>query len=699
MEKLVVIRDLQGIQDLLELIKDKDLLAVDTETTGVEKGSEIIGFSVSFDLDSGYYVVTAEWLPDEQRLSYLPTKEAAPAFMEALKGKQLVMHNAIFDCMMIRDNYGVDLMPSVHTDTLILAHLLDENRHNGLKELGVSLFGETSTEEQKLMKASVTKNGGQLTKACYELYKADSELIGRYGAKDTLLTFKIFYTLLLDLYDQGLDTFFYDEESMPLLRGPTYELNSHGLKVDLEALEKLKKTLEADILEGQTTILHEIKEYTKDLYPGTTKKNHFNLNSNNQVAWLLFEKLGNEFLSLTDAGKDVCEHLGLKRPYSLKDKRAFISAVKAAKDRVYAPACLDKKTGKMSCPKKVKDYWTYTQCNKDAFNKYANKYKWVKELLKYNSNSKLLETYVQGIQDRVKYGIIRPNFLQHGTTSGRYSCKNPNFQNLPKDDKRVKACIVARPGNTFVGADYSQLEPRVFASVSGDLALQESFAKGQDFYSVVGAPVFGFHGISLVKDEPGSFASAYPQMRQDTKAIALAIPYGTVVGELARKMGKSREDTAEIVEAYWEQFPSVHKEVLATHEQVKRDGFVKNLYGRPRRLPYAKEIAKIYGKTKHAELPYEARTVLNLAFNHRIQSTGASIMNRASILFYQLKKEAGIACSFALQIHDEVVIECREEDAQDVKLLLKHAMETAVELPGVGLVAEPAISNKISTLK
>lgn len=103
---------------------------------------------------------------------------------------------------------------------------------------------------------------------------------------------------------------------------------------------------------------------------------------------------------------------------------------------------------------------------------------------------KLLSTYVEGIEERLQYGIIKPSYLQHGTMTGRYACRNPNFQNLPRDDQRIKQCVTARPGKVFVSADFSQLEPRTFASYSQDPRLMSAFDGTSDFYSVIGVEVY-----------------------------------------------------------------------------------------------------------------------------------------------------------------------------------------------------------------
>lgn len=684
---------------MAEYFKDKAYIAFDSETDGVDKESKIIGISACSEVDVAYYVILSYWDTLREMLFDLETTKYVKEFLETLVGRRLIMQNAPFDCSMVLNNYGIDLMPSVVHDTMIGGHVLNENRHNGLKERGVELFGEDARAEQEAMKESVTKNGGVLTKSAYELYKADSDLLAHYGAKDALLTLKVFYNDVPQLFDEGLDKFFYEEESMPLLRGPTYDMNNTGLRVDVERLQKLKGELEAECMEAKAFIHKEIWEEVKAKYPGTGKTNHFNIGAPNQLSWLLFIQLGNLFNSLTKSGRELCDKLDMKIPYSNIAKRDFIRLCTERKGQVYAPASYNPKTKKMGRPKKIGDPWVYMECGKESLEKLAHKYKWVARLIEYKKNLKLLNTYVEGIQTRMKYGVIRPNFLQHGTTSGRYSCKNPNFQNLPRDDKRIKSCIVSRPDRVFVGADYAQLEPRVFASFSQDQRLMDCFSNGEDFYSVIGVEIFDRHGYSLFKDHPNSFAKLYPSERQMAKVVALATPYGTSAFQMARTTGKTAEECQEIIDNYFERFPNVYKMMLDAHNQAKIEGCTFNLFGRPRRIPAALDLVEVYGNTKHANLPKAARHLLNLGMNHIVQSTGASIVNRAAIAFYNKCKELEIDTKIVLQVHDEIVVECLDKDADTVVHLLKDAMENTVVLPGVKLVAEPKVARNLGELK
>lgn len=706
MQNLIIVRTLSDVEGLKTYLIENDFISFDTETTGVEKSSQIIGMSFSADPETGYYVILQYWDNAKGVLIEMETNKAAKELVTILKDKNIIMHNAVFDCDMVNNNYAVDLMPAVHTDTMILSHLLDENRRHGLKELGATIFGEDAKDEYKAVKESVLKNGGVLTRDLYELYKADPEVMAQYGAKDAILTIKLFYHFVPQLIEQGLDKFFYEDESMPQLRGPTYHLNTTGLKVDQDRLQKLRGELEADCMEARAFVYKEIVPIVADKYPGTTKAKTFNIDAPKQLAWLLFEVLGNDFGTLTKGGKDATKALELKVPYLPSDKRAWIRAVKDSLGQIYADAAYNPKTEKLGRPKKVAEWWHYTQCGRETLGRLSTKYKWVEVFLKYKQDSKLLGTYVLGIQSRVRYGIIRPSFLQHGTTSGRYSSRNPNFQNLPRDDKRVKACIVARPGNVLIGADFSQLEPRVFASVSQDPTLMNCFSSGDDFYSVVGASVFSKTGYSLNKDEPGSFAKTFPQLRDRAKVFALATPYGRTAAQQAMTMGIAREESQSLIDNYFYRYPSVLVMMLKQHEEAKSTGLVYSIYGRPRRIPAAVDIPKIYGKnTEHSELPYEARTLLNLAMNHAVQGTAANIMNRAAIAICQeiahnaQNDPRWANVRMVMQVHDEIILEGPEALQYVMADMLRDRMENTVSLPGVDLVAKPIIGKDLASLK
>lgn len=697
--QLIIVNDDYELTRLEKYIDKFEYICFDTETTGLLKSSEILGFSISAESDVAYYVVHKGWNSDKQIVELQGASlKACQSFMRKLTTKKLIGHNAVFDCSIVSNYFKVELMQSVHTDTLILAHLLDENRKVGLKELSKSMYGEDSVAEQQAMKDSVHKNGGMLTKHKFEMYKADTGLMAEYGAKDAVLTYKLFLDLTSEMFDQGLEEFFFTE-SMPLLRGPTYQMNTIGVRVDQQQLLNLRRQLETECLEAKAFIHREIETYIKLKYPGTNKKNTFNIGSNIQMSWLIFGELGLEFSTLTDAGKKLCKDLGMRLPYNLLAKKEFIRKVKSLKDEQIKPEGIV--NGKKVRAKTVKDPWCYISCDKYALEKHASEFKWIEKLLEHQKKTKLLNTYVEGIQSRLEYGILQGSFLQFGTTSGRYAARNPNLQNMPRDDKRVKDCLIARAGKVLVGADFSQLEVRVFASMSQDKALLKAFETGEDFYSVIGIEVFGAYDSTPYKDgSPDAFGIKYKDLRKASKELALASTYGASAWQLKSKLKKSEQDTQADIDSYFEKFPGVARMMLQSHEEAKQDGVVRSIYGRPRRLPAAKNIDRIYGNAKHKDLPYEARNILNLAVNHKIQSTAASICNRSMIKFLEDAATIGISdCNILLQVHDEIIVECREEDAETVSILLQNSMENAVVLPGVKLEAIPSIAKSIGGLK
>lgn len=685
MEKLHILRKPEEVQDLIKHLEAFKTVSVDTETTGLEESDEIVGLSVCADVDEAFYIIIKSWNVESQTLDTVVDIEHIKPLLLVLKEKKLILHNAIFDCKVIERCCGVSLIDSVSIDTFVLAHLLDENRSNSLKNLCASYFGEDATKEQQEMIASVIKNGGKVSFKKsgsiddIEMYKADADILANYGAKDTLLTFNLAVELLDELdKDQRLWKFFFDDESMPLLRTVSYQMNTAGLKVDLDKLNKLEADLRFEILKLKESVYESIYPYVKDQYPGDNKKNKFNIGSPQQFSWLLFIRLEQEYKKLTPAGRTLAKQMLGKLPYTISAKKAFIKKLieKGLKPEKYL--CVDK-----SVLAQLKD-----------------KYKWLEDFLTYKKLDKMQNTYVKGIKSRIAYSIIRPKFNQCGTSSGRYSSEDPNFQNLPRDDKRIKECIVARPGKVFVGADYSQLEPRVFAYYSQDWALMKCFENGDDFYSIIGARVYGKEGLSLKKDEKDSFAKKYKNLRQNAKTIGLSATYGTtaykMIDAVTTEDGKrmSIEECQNIIDTYFEEFPGVKALMDGSHREVVANGVVHNLYGRPRHIPEAKVLQK-YGKFTHGNLDYSLRTLLNLAVNHRIQSTGASIINRSAIALHDALKIHYPTAKIVLQVHDSLVVECDEKDAEGVAKLTKECMENTCNLEGVKLEAEPQIGKNL----
>lgn len=752
-ESLIVLRTNEEIDSLIQHILNPDfqLCAYDCETTGLEQTARIVGLSVCVDETEAFYVVTKEWLFDKSielvpcsscngkgttkveseeggssvidtccacggkcteekptftngRLETLPNEEKVKELLEVLKTKALITQNGTVDYQWTIANYGVDLRDSSYFDTMVAAHLINENRRVGLKELGFTEFGEDAVTEQHEMKDSVIANGGVWeTKRGGEksMYKASAKLLGRYGAKDALLTYKLCLKFSEQLEEQNLTDFFF-EESMPMFKGPIYDLNCTGLRCDVEGFKKLQKDLEDECALLQSEIEKDLAPYVSKDYPnGFGKKaKQFNIGSGQMLAWLLFKKLDQDWTKLTDAGRDLAKELLGKAPYNPSGRHSFEVAITNAVDARGKPLKLEK----------------YLSTGAAVLAKMAYKYKWVELLLRYKKAIKMLNTYAIGMQERIQYGIVRPSFLQCRTTGNRLASSNPNLQNLPRDDKRVKSLILSRVGKVFVGADFEQIEPRVFASLSGDSRLLECFASGRDFYSVIGIDVFGKHECAPFKSGKGSFGEAWPLLRQVAKEVALAATYGITAFKLTdvlnMKAPRSKADgpwqideVQEIINRYFEAYPAVKAFQLKYHKLAIDNGVVFNIYGRPRHIPGALMIKRLGKSTTASDLPYEYRTLLNNAVNFPCQGSAGSIINRAAIRLHSRCRLLAktdprwLEVKIVSQIHDELIVEAPEALREPVVGEMKDAMENAVELPGVKLIAKPKIAYNMGDLK
>lgn len=684
-EKLNVISTDEEIHTLIGYLKGYDYVAYDNETTSLSLSAEITGMSVCADPNEAFYIITAIYDPETKELIRLPNKEKIIELLLVLKDKKLVTQNGLVDFNWTSVNYGVQLKDSCFHDVMISSHLLNENVSAALKERAYAEFGEDATKEQEEMKDSVIANGGRWEEkrgGNKDMYMADPYILGKYGAKDAILTLKLFHIDVPKLYAQNLAEYFYDLESMPLFRGPTYDLNTTGIKLNVEALQNLGKDLQKEMDELKASILADINPYIKEIYPGTSKKTEFNIGSSNQLAWLLFVKLENSWKKLTPGGKNKAKDLMGKIPYSDADKRRFVHAVNLGLDIKGKPYKLEK----------------YLQCDKTAIGAYAIKYKWCENILKYAKAKKLLTTYVEGILEKVEYGVIRPRFNQIGTRGTRYSSSAPNFQNLPREDKRIKACMIARPGRIFVGADSSQIEARVFAIFSGDKELVECFSRGEDLYSVIGMRVFGKTDCTPFKEgSPNAFGIKYKKLRNISKVIALAICYGAEAPRLSDILGIDMKECQRIIDDYWEAYPTLKAYVDKCHKEIVESGVVYSSFGRPRRLPEAMFLKKL-GWPNIPKVPGDLKTYLNMSVNQPIQMTAGTIINIASIRFHNQCKLEGIHAPIVIQVHDQVVAECLEADAQRVAQILQAAMESPDLLPGIKLEAIPAIGKSLADL-
>ena len=274
MEKVYkIITDQTGVVELANYIKNGNIIAYDIETTTINpRNGKIIGFSVSANLNEGYYFPTRIWDTELESLVDLEIggkkcDEIAKQLISMLKGKKLVMHNGSFDIRYTKNFYGIDLRDNLYCDTMLLTHTLREDGPFGLKAIAVELQNELgldvekeANEEQILMKENIKKNGGSVSKENYELFKADMTLLGNYAAADTDLTLRVMTYFLPMLQEQGLSDFFFVEEVMPLYKTVTIQMEETGTELDMELINKVKSDITTDMTRLEQEVIDELMQ-------------------------------------------------------------------------------------------------------------------------------------------------------------------------------------------------------------------------------------------------------------------------------------------------------------------------------------------------------------------------------------------------------------------------------------------------------
>ena len=276
--------------------------------------------------------------------------------------------------------------------------------------------------------------------------------------------------------------------------------------------------------------------------------------------------------------------------------------------------------------------------------------------------SKLLNTYLQPLPSLLADdGRLHTHFNQAVASTGRLSTSNPNLQAIPirtELGREIRSAFVAEPGRRLVSADYSQVELRILAHVSGEPKLRESFARGEDIHTTTAAEVLGKDPATLTKDE-----------RNIAKMVNFGIIYGISSYGLSENLEIPRDEAQEYIDAYLARFPYVQDFIARTIEQAKRDGYVTTLFGRRRPVP---EIRASNRQTRSLGE--------RLAVNSVMQGTAADIIKVAMVNIHRRLVEEGRASQLVLQVHDELLVEAPEREVSAVKDLLRAEMVAAFEL-------------------
>ncbi|MBI5248621.1 MAG: DNA polymerase I [Desulfomonile tiedjei] len=279
-------------------------------------------------------------------------------------------------------------------------------------------------------------------------------------------------------------------------------------------------------------------------------------------------------------------------------------------------------------------------------------------ILDYRSIYKLKSTYLDTLTNLVnpETGRIHTSYNQAVAATGRLSSSDPNLQNIPirtEEGRKIRQAFVPEDGHVYVAADYSQIELRMVAHISGDDRLKEAFSAGEDIHAITAASIFGCSPAQVV-----------PEMRRRAKEINFGIIYGMGPYKLAGRIGVGLKMARQYLDDYYKTYAGVRRYMEELPERAKQEGFVTTILGRKRFLPDLNNPNKI-----------AQQAAKRMAVNTTIQGSAADIMKLAMIRVHHAIKEKAIPARMILQVHDELVLEVREDASEEAAALLKKEME------------------------
>jgi DNA polymerase I len=423
----------------------------------------------------------------------------------------------------------------------------------------------------------------------------DVEEVTPYACADVDMTSRLVPLQVEQLKEKALYNLFHHVE-MPLVR-VLVDMELTGVGLDPSALTAVRKRLQDKLAELEEGI------YTHAGY-------QFNINSPQQLSEVLFDQLGLD-----------------KRKSSRTRQGAYSTAV-------------------------------------NVLEALKSEHPIAELILEQRSLQKLLSTYVDQLPTMVNpaTGRIHTDFSQTAAETGRLSSSNPNLQNIPirtEIGREIRRAFVAPPGHFLLAADYSQVELRVLAHLSGDEAMTESFRRGEDIHAATANRLFNVEIDGVTREQ-----------RRIAKVINFGLLYGMSAFRLARETGLEYAEAEEVLHAYFRSFPRIGAYLEGIVEQAEQTGYAETIMGRRRYFP----------ELRQNRASNQGRAAERAAKNHPIQGSAAEIIKVAMIDIYRYLNSNGLGSRMVLQVHDELLFEVPDEELGEVAPQLVEIMSSAMEL-------------------
>ncbi|MCP4421799.1 MAG: DNA polymerase I [Chloroflexi bacterium] len=605
----IIVQTQTQLNDLVSKLNAANLISFDVETTGLDKTTaELVGVCLAIEPPIGYYIpvghLANEAQSDSGQMSLFAGEPelaegqlSLPTVLDALRPS---FSNPNIGKVAHNAKYDFTILDryGLHTTPITFDTMIAE------------WLTDPATRHKGLKDLSRHRLGIEMTeiksligkgKAQITFAEVPIEDAAPYGAADADMTLRLVPLLQKEIEEKELIRIL--DLEMPLV--PVLSaMEQEGIGLDVPFFRQMSQDLAARLRQLEVKI-HEIADEP------------FNINSTQQMSDILFSKLGYPVQ-------------GLK-----KTRSGFYSTAANVLESLKVTE-QEKKTGMITA------------------------------ILEYRGLGKLKSTYVDALPQLVNKqdGRIHTSFNQTGAITGRIASSNPNLQNIPirsEVGQQIRRGFVAKPGNIFLAADYSQVELRILAHVSQDVALLKAFHQNQDIHSTTAAAVYGVELDDVTYNQ-----------RRFAKAVNFGLIYGMGAFRLARDSDLTLGEAENYIKDYFTRFPGIQKYLDETKQKARENGYVETLLGRRRYFPAFKMPSS--GSNVQARLRAERE-----AINHPIQGTAADIVKIAMLQLYE-KLQGNYKAKMLLQVHDELLLELPEAELDDVRELVVETMSGAFSL-------------------
>jgi DNA polymerase-1 len=586
------------INNLINKLSNQTEICFDTETTNIDANeAELVGMSFAITAHEAYYVP----VPADKKEAIQLLEHFMSLFND--ESKVWIGQNLKYD-MLVLKWYNIELKGNI-CDTMLMHYVVEPEGKRSMDALSQQYLNYEPIHIDELIgkktRRAATNKIGELGLDAASLKQGnmrdvDVEIVKDYAAEDADITLQLKHQLFPLLKEKEVEKVFNEVEN-PLVKVLT-AMEFEGVKVDVDFLNEYSKLLDVDARKAEESV-----------YMQAGVK--FNLASPKQLGEVLFDKM-----QLDSSAKKT-------------------------------------KTGQY-------------QTGEDVLQKLATKgHQIVEDILVFRELTKLKSTYVDALPKLInsKTGRVHTSYAQAVAVTGRLSSNNPNLQNIPiRTDrgKEIRKAFVPRSADRIlVSADYSQIELRIVAAISGDPNMCEAFRLGKDIHTATAAKVYNIEESDVTKE-----------MRYKAKSVNFGIIYGQGAFGLADNLGISRTEAKEIIDNYKREFASIQKYMDDTINFARENGYVETLMGRKRWL-------RDINSSNFTVRGFAERN----AINSPIQGTAADMIKLAMIKIQaQLEKEK-LQSKMILQVHDELIFDAVPEEIDILKPLILENMKSALLLP------------------